>query len=153
MRIFYGQDQLQILQTQGVTMEPVYDPTGMDYLYSKVTLDVSFVWHPFGTSTNTLGAAAPPFDPLALSIRHLKERLNYPRQTLQVSVCGKLVWVSPDFDAVQNKRRPCDPGGGPFPEVLSLTEIQGDYGAMGRWRVTFHKRLSNLATLLSNRWS
>ena len=85
----------------------------------------------------------------------LIEVLDVPEHLQAVAPEGlaALSFLTDDFDDVQNKRRPCDPAGGPFPEVLSLTEIQGDYGAMGRWRVTFHKRLSNLATLLSNRWS
>ena len=156
-RAQYGTDpngnpiELQMVTLQKLDMRPDKDLSKADYLYTKIYAEFSFQWNPFGTASNTKNAAGPPFDDIGLSVQTLREALETPQQTFRFAIGNTLVWEVPGLDP-NGLRLPCDPGRGPIPEVLSLTQIEGEYGAYGRMGVAFWVYSGN-NTLLSNRWT
>ena len=93
----------------------------------------------------------PPFDPVGPSIRRLQQVLGYPQQTFRFSIGNEVVWEVPYKD-IGGNRLPCDPGLGPKPGPLYVSEIDGDNLAAGRWKITFWIE-NGQNIVLSNRWN
>jgi hypothetical protein len=105
----------------------------------------------YGAAFAANANAVPPLDGPGLSLRTLERTLNRPQQVLRLSIGPDLVWEVPGKDA-NGVRLPCDPNSGPIPKLLSLSKIEGDCLAAGRWKITFWVTGSS-QLLLSNRWT
>lgn len=142
----YGGISLQILKTHHVASEDVYDDTGLDYLWTRYTFDVTGVVNLQATAYATQpGNPAPVATPGTLpflTVANVRDTLSLPRQPLTyVDETGNVMVQSPASAPVQaanfvpgggivnNIVQPpvqldCDCDGGPKPlrpvEVLSV---------------------------------
>jgi hypothetical protein len=158
VRVQYNGIPLLNWRTNGFTMEPVRDPSGLDRLYTKCVLDGVFEVHPF--STGLANGKAPlqppqrPLDSLAPTIRNLRGLLDLDRKDLQIATWADTVFRIPGLDPndpAKLKRMPCDPGNGPKVLKLFFTDFD-DRSCTGRIIIEFNTNAcSNL--LLSNRWT
>ena len=156
MRISYNGVEFQQVLLEDLKMSAEKDPTGFDVTMTRIELTITFQWNPFATASipqgsRLLNGPGPfPNDSIGLSVRNLREQLNAPRKLLKIAFGPDETFQCPESDG--NGQRPCDPGYGPQPEVLSLAEVVGEKNGLGKWRVTFWVTgTSNI--LLSNRWT
>ena len=106
----YGSVSLSNILTHGVTQEPVYDDlSGLDYLYTKITVSIQA----------TFNNALPPFAAgdvnAAATVARVRHALALPRQTVVLQVNGvNLVNISGP-----------DAKNGPIPKHIDVKEIAG----------------------------
>jgi hypothetical protein len=71
MHLSYNNIDLKIERTSGVAMQAVYDQSGTDRLYDRVTISLICVWSPFSTGSQTSlaggGFRSGDFEPQALT--------------------------------------------------------------------------------------
>ena len=119
MILTYGGVSIQILKTHLIHAENVYDPTGLDYLWTKYTIDISGIINPQATSYVTIpdnpNPVALPGNAAALTIANIRDTLSLPRQVLTLAdEAGNLLIQSPASAPVQALPAPpaFKPGGG-----------------------------------------
>ena len=147
----YGGVQLSVQKTHSIASEDEYDPSGLDYLWTRWTLDVTGLVNVAATSyTTQQGNAAPQAAPPAaanppfLTIQAIRDTLALPRQPLTYAdESGNVLIQSPGFAPVnvngfapgagiiRNFVQPpqlldCDCDGGPKP--ISPVQILGVHG-------------------------
>jgi hypothetical protein len=153
MSLLYDGIELGLLHTRRYTAEAQMSDDGLDYLCTKYTLDVDFVWHERATASNMNNGQG---DRLGVSIDILQQRLSQPRGRLVYRIGNDVVLSSPVRNpALLNGLFPCDVKGGPFPKVMSLTVVNGGKSAFGSFRVETYLNECNDADgyALSHRWS
>ena len=152
MRVQYNGFEFQMVHLRNLQMFTERDPTGYDAIMTRVELEISFQWHPYATASNTGNAAAPPFNGVGMSVQQLRTLLNTDRAVLRVAFGNDLIWQAPAVNPATGLPFACDPNYGPKAEVLGLSEIDGEYRGVGRWKVRFWVP-GGSNVLLSNRWT
>src|SRR5215472_10576771 len=106
MHLYYNGVHLQLERTSAVDITPVYDASGMDLLYRKITVAMVCVWNPLATCSNAGGFIPPgarlannlpnnpninpipnnaiPGDRLGLSLANLQQTLLTPQRPLRI---------------------------------------------------------------------
>ena len=117
MHVWYNGVNLQLERTSDVSITPVYDASGMDLLYRKITVTMICVWNPLATCSNAGGFVPPgarvvnnlptkpninpipntaiPGDRLGLSLANLQEVLMTPQRPLRIWIAQDRVWDVP----------------------------------------------------------
>lgn len=89
MILTYGGVQIQILKTHLIHTEDIYDPTGLDYLWTRYVIDVSGIVNPAATSYVTVPGNASPLPaagaPAVVTIANIRDTLSLPRQQLTLT--------------------------------------------------------------------
>lgn len=82
----YGGIVLQVLKTHHIGSEDVYDETGLDYLWTKYTFDVTGLVNlantSYTTQPNNPAPVATPGQPPFLTVANIRDTLSLPRQQL-----------------------------------------------------------------------
>lgn len=147
--------ELEIIYTNSVNEEPIFDDRG-NYIFTKVTLDVSCVYNPAATSyrrnglvtISQKGQMAPTTEE---AIRHY---LMLPQGQLTYQVGSVVQLQSPRNGAVT------DANNGPQPRRCVVSRLNGERTFTVDWRIdTFiheaHKYVAdpNIPVLISHNWS
>jgi hypothetical protein len=143
-----------LVRLEEQSIEPVYDDTGKDLLFQRISMRISGILNPFMTSSgkNTnlpAGGYKEQGDRFGIAVDKLKDLLSAPRQDLQVySGPNDLIYDCPGTGSGLL----CDPDGGPIPGPLNVHDVMGDKTAHFSWSITF--AVSQCGKyLLSNRWT
>jgi hypothetical protein len=145
----YGGVSFNMARTHNVSFDPVMDASGLDYLNTKIRIEVAAVFNPVGTATDI--AVAGQGDRLGVSLYALRDTLMTPRQALVLNVGQDMVIRSPAFND-QGLAMASDAQGGPFPRSFRVMEITGDKSAIIFYVIeTYLNYCANY--VLSNRWS
>ncbi len=103
-RLVYGGITIEIQKTHLIHAEDVYDPTGLDYLWTRYTIDVTGVVNPSATAYVTQPGNASPLagpSPAFLTIANIRDTLSLPRQSLTYfDELGNVMIQSPTFAPV-----------------------------------------------------
>lgn len=122
------------------TFEPQYSDDGADYLDTRVSITVT------STITSQIPGLVLPGESWASALRRLRHLLEVPRKSLT---------LRQDDEVIVDATGP-DVRNGPFPEVLSFTELIGTQAAVVQFQVVTHLRQcagqSEPPKYLSNRW-
>ena len=62
-------------------------------------------------------------------------------------------WQAPAVNPATGRPFACDPNYGPKAEVLGMSEIEGEYRGVGRWKVTVSGSPAGATSCSSNRWT
>jgi hypothetical protein len=130
MKLTYNGIQILNVHTLQVSRQPVRSMDNMEFISIAQTLDITGVINPGATSANSSGVQTPGFAPVLtdVAIRHY---LSEERKQLTYSdELGNVLLSSPPAGNT------VDAGGGPFPELFSLTQISGSKTFLCRFRVT-----------------
>ncbi len=120
------------LSTQRVSFEPVYDPSGTDYLYTRITISVSAIMAE--TLVPGIGGETPT--QTMVRIQHL---LQTPRRGLSFVVgSDSLVAVGSTGSIAATQQAALDAKNGPVPGACHITRIQGDKAFRIDWSVSAH---------------
>jgi len=119
----YGDIQMPLVKTNSFAQEPIYTEDGIDYLYTKFTLDCQCLL----TYDSLLITPVSHISDLSRQIATLRPQLLQPRQNFRYS-------VGETGDAVVDIGGP-DPAGGPFPQAFDIIEIQGANAAIVSYRI------------------
>lgn len=149
MFLTYNSIELQIEHIVSYEKRAVYDPSGVDYLYTHHRLVVRAVWNPAATSN--VGQVA------AISITELEAALMAPRQLLRLDVPNSggavnNVLYSPLRDPVGDQY-PCDANNGPKPISFSVVGVVGQKTMICDFAIeTWVKNCATNYSILSHRW-
>lgn len=133
--VTYGNTVLALVKTNSLDQMPVYTDDGVDYLYTKFTVDVTCTINPDVMSG---GATATQI------MNTIRQQLMTPRQYLKftVGVETLLEVFVPDAK------------GGPFPQRCTITRIDGTASFRVDWICEAYATICTLANpVLSHRWS
>lgn len=135
MQVQYGDVQLELVKTNSFSQEPVYSPDGMDYLFTKYTLDVRCLFHADVMSYGDNPAAI---------MNAVRLSLLKPRSSLVVKQGDETI-----LDAVAP-----DPAGGPFPRSCVISDVAGTSSFVVNYTVEANvKDCSGTSSpILCNRW-
>jgi hypothetical protein len=126
----YNSVQLALTKTNSITARPVYTNNNNDYRFTEITIDINAIFNPSETAYISDGPLAIA-DPTALppvTYNAVQTSLNTPRGQLQFDNYLTTMFNLPDEDAGWIT----DANNGPFPQELSIIEINGGQ--------TFHVR-------------
>lgn len=142
-QLIYNGVPLPMVRTAGIQQECVYDPSGIDYLYTRYVFEVQTVLSAATLAGLDLGQANTSLAAWAEAVRR---NLKEPRGVLEYNLDGVTMLRSPR-ENVQ-----CDATGGPHVRDLRVTEVVGDKSLIVYFRVeTCRDNLTNV--FLSNRWT
>jgi hypothetical protein len=142
--LVYNGVTIHLSNTLSCDFEPVMDPSGVDYLYSKVTLEVMGVVSDAATVSPGL-----PNPDLAHSLQALRQKLNSPRQDLTYSVNDFTVFDVPGTGV--NGPLRCCPMNGPHVRAR-VSKISGDKSAIIVFKAVFGVTDCS-KVVLSHRWT
>ncbi len=153
MFLTYNGVELSIEHVVSYEQTPVYDPSGVDYLYTHHRISVRSVWNPAATTDIGSNAAAT-------AIESLRATLMTPRGVLEFSVPGypntavgtQPIIISPQLDP-NDDRYPCDANNGPKPVGEPIITICGNKTAIVEFTVeTWVNDCAASRPILSDRW-
>lgn len=161
-------------KTLDVSERALYSDDGQDYLHHEVIIETTAIVHPQivhrpgnAPLANQLplpnGAVGVDGNPpngnarVGDSLTYIEAMLKVPRKELRFSIGADRVIQAPlrlnanrQLDP-KGTLLPCDPGGGPFPELVKILKVQGDSSAILLFRIRcFVNTCLNI--VLSNRW-
>ncbi len=146
--VIYAGVKMPLVKTNSFAQESVYSEDGLDYLYTKFTLDCRCLL----TQDSLRVSRVPVQNDLDLSIANIRKLLLQPRQNFRYSLRHG---GSPIIDVGGP-----DPAGGPFPQGMDIIDIHGGNAAIVAFRIVAHStdgcgddRLSDRdKEVLSNRY-
>lgn len=153
MQYNYGGIQLQVVKTNEIAFEAVYTQDQIDYLYTRVIIDIQAIVNPGATSYTQQGGI-PTSTPGTLpttTVEAIRHVLSQPRRQLVIGdyLNQKMLAIPGDYD--------CDVKGGPFPKVHRIVEVQGSRTFLVRWSCEANiiecPAGTDAPVLISNRWS
>lgn len=149
--LIYNGVTLALVKTNQIAAEPIYSDDGIDYLYTKYTINIDAILNPQETSY-AIGSPPVQFPGILpnttyIAIRH---SLMQPRAQLIFRNFGLNVFQSPENGAI------IDANLGPFPKSFNVSRLDG--GKL--WHVNYvietyiaNCPAGNSLALLSNRFS
>ena len=157
----YNGINLGEVRTATYRIENVYDSSGLDRVWQKITIEVNTILN-LEWCASSKAAATPidatfpattlgiPGDRMPISLERLRHTLQEPRKRLLYRIGNDLVLDSPPpLPDGSVPTRDCD--NGPTPEIINLTQIIGDVTAILSFRITTYVNdCSNY--VVSNRW-
>jgi hypothetical protein len=152
--------RLQIVKTNSITHEAVYDPSETDELYTHFTIDVNCVFNRFATASNQQrdpnGFVLNPGDDPMASVAKLRQLLLTPRGNLNVSIGGlSIVSVPRAFILAAQQPTKFDCKNGPKPVRCNVIGVHGTKSLIVNYVIeTWLQEADayNAGALLSNRW-
>ncbi len=124
--VIYAGVKMPLVKTNTFAQEAVYSEDGLDYLYTKFTLDCRCLL----TQDSLRVSRVPVQNDLDLSIANIRKLLLQPRQDFRYS-------LSHGGSPVIQVGGP-DPAGGPFPQGMDIVEIHGGNAAIVAFRIVAH---------------
>jgi hypothetical protein len=132
--VVYGPCSIDVQQTHDMLIEDVYDDTGLDYLWTRWTIDVTGVVNLGGAMGGAMSyqtvAGNPnpvrnPGVPAFLTHQAVRDALSQPRQPLVVTdTAGNVLLRSPGFAPVPAAGMA--PGGGAAGQIINNTYLDCD---------------------------
>lgn len=150
MIVSYAGVELQVEHIYSFEQNAIYDPSGVDFLYTHVRLAVRAVWHAQATNS-ILGTAA-------YSIDALRHTLMQPRQALIVSIpssgtSGSTVILRAPLRRPNGSLYPCDANYGPKPIGQPIIQFIGEKSAIVDFVVEcWVNECATVRPILSHRW-
>lgn len=134
-RLFYGDVELEMIQTRQFSKTAEYDGTG-SYVATRYVLEVTAVYNPAATSY-TQNSSAEVIPNLGFSPAHTDASLKYylltPRRRLVFINGDEIALVSPELSEVEGRVYVCDARNGPTPISCDVKQISGEK----TWLVTY----------------
>ncbi len=146
--VVYGGFKLPLVKTNTLSQESIYTEDGIDYMYTKYTLDCNCL-----VTLDSLNVV-PELDginEINQKIEAFREFIMQPRRAFQFSLG--------DQDANMIEIGAPDIAGGPFPKSFNIVEIQGANAAVMSFTIEAHKsdcpddREGDESEILSNRFA
>lgn len=130
--VIYNDIGLALTHTNSVVVTNVSSEDGVDYLYSKVTIDVNCVLNPEETSYQFIPPEETPGELPADTYTIIWQALMTKRKPLIFQNFGSFIWSSPEALA------PTDLNNGPDPERCTILRIDGGTTIHLNYVITFY---------------
>jgi len=124
--VIYGGFKFPLVKTNRMSQEDVYTEDGMDYLYTKYTLDCQLLVTIESLAVNPSIATGN----LDQRIGALRTQILQPRQ--------RFIYGLSDTGAPLLDIGGPDIAGGPFPEAFDIVEVEGANAVIMTFRITAH---------------